>query len=92
MCASLLSVEHLILLLIDGGGAGGEGSALVVNVQVGSVDVPQDERARVHVVAGAVDRAPPAADLARSNESVCYFGHRGGTRAANLPRSCRQGA
>ena len=72
MCASLLSVEHLILLLIGGGGAGGEGSALVVSVQVGSVDVPQNERARVHVVAGAVDRAPPAADLAKECVSMCF--------------------
>lgn len=60
----MLSAEHLLLLLV-GVLAGVEGSALVVGVQLRGVDVPEDERARVHVVAGAVDRAPPAADLAR---------------------------
>ena len=64
MRASLLSVEPLFLLLL-GAVAGGKGSALIVSVQLGRLDVPEDERARVHVLAGAVDRAPPAADLVR---------------------------
>lgn len=42
--ASLLSVEHLFLLLL-GAVAGLEGNALVVGVQLGGLDVPEDERA-----------------------------------------------
>ena len=49
---------------------GVEGNALVVGVDLGGVEVPEDERARVHVVAGTVDRAPPAADLANNFVSM----------------------
>ena len=67
---SLCSVKHLLLLFVRAV-AGSEGSALIVDVQLRVVEVPEDERARVHVVAGTVDRAPPAADLAK--ESVIMF-------------------
>ena len=71
-CASLCSVEHLLLLL--GVLAGVEGNAILVGVGVKlrRVEVPEDEGARVHVVAGAVDRAPPAADLAKECVSMCF--------------------
>lgn len=69
-CASLCSVEHLLLLL--GVLAGVEGNAILVGVKLRRVEVPEDEGARVHVVAGAVDRAPPAADLAKECVSMCF--------------------
>ena len=69
--ASLCSVEHLLLLLL-GVLAGVEGNAILVGVKLRRVEVPEDEGARVHVVAGAVDRAPPAADLAKECVSMCF--------------------
>ena len=52
----LAPAEHLFLLLL-GPVAGLGGNALVVGVHLGGLDVPEDERARVHVLAGAIDSA-----------------------------------
>ena len=72
-CASLCSVEHLLVLL--GVLAGVEGNAILVGVGVKlrRVEVPEDEGARVHVVAGTVDWAPPAADLAKERVSISFL-------------------
>lgn len=89
MRASLLSFEHLFLLLL-GAVAGGKGIALVSSVQLRRLDVPQDEGTGVHVLAGTVGRAPPAADLVRVTSQYVVF--QVGARASNLPPSCHQEA
>jgi hypothetical protein len=55
----------LLLLLLVGAIVDGQRDALGVGVHLRRLEVPQDEGPRVHLVASAVCRAPPAANLGR---------------------------